>query len=303
MENKSLLSISSHVVHGYVGNRVIVFPLQYVGWDVDAMNTTNYSNHPGYGSFTGTPSTPDSLVEIIDGLKKIHDFKDYDIVLTGYASTSEVLQVIKNELVKVFANNKLSPEWIVDPILGDNGRLYVSEKVIPVYRDIFATGYVSLITPNQFEFETLTGAKLKTWQDVKQTILQFDNKYKIKNIVISSVSIENQLYCVGYTSNTNRMFSVPINEIPCNFNGCGDLFTALLTNAFYNNKFTITPELISDIVTKLYKILEFSYKDELETRNNSELPVTLVKDIRVIRAKEFLLKDYTQELLDQVVYF
>ncbi|EGW30392.1 uncharacterized protein SPAPADRAFT_63241 [Spathaspora passalidarum NRRL Y-27907] len=306
MDNKSLLSISSHVVHGYVGNRVMVFPLQYAGWDVDALNTTNYSNHPGYGSFTGSPTTPDSLVEIIEGLKKIHDFRTYDIILTGYATTADVLQAIKDELIKVFqkVGTGKRPRWIVDPILGDNGRLYVSEKVIPVYKDIFSTGYVSLITPNQFEFETLTGVKLESWQDVKEAINEFDQTYKIENIVISSVSIDGQLYCVGYTSSTKKLFSIPIREIPCNFNGCGDLFTALLSNAFYNNNFAITPELISDVVTKLHKILEFSYEDECKKQNHTSTdePIKLVRDIRVIGAKEFLVRDYTHELLHEVVY-
>lgn len=34
-----VLAIQSHVVHGYVGNRAATFPLQYRGWDVDALNT------------------------------------------------------------------------------------------------------------------------------------------------------------------------------------------------------------------------------------------------------------------------
>jgi pyridoxine kinase len=38
-----LLSIQSHVVSGYVGNRCSTFPLQLLGWDVDVCNTTQLS--------------------------------------------------------------------------------------------------------------------------------------------------------------------------------------------------------------------------------------------------------------------
>jgi pyridoxine kinase len=42
-----LLSIQSHVVHGYVGNRAATFPLQLLGYDVDTINTVQFSNHTG----------------------------------------------------------------------------------------------------------------------------------------------------------------------------------------------------------------------------------------------------------------
>lgn len=43
-----LLSIQSHTVHGYVGNKAATFPLQCLGFNVDAVNTITLSNHPAY---------------------------------------------------------------------------------------------------------------------------------------------------------------------------------------------------------------------------------------------------------------
>jgi hypothetical protein len=42
-----VLSIQSHVVAGYVGNRSAVFPLQLLGIETDAINTCQFSNHTG----------------------------------------------------------------------------------------------------------------------------------------------------------------------------------------------------------------------------------------------------------------
>ena len=53
MVDKKVLSIQSHVVHGYVGNKAATFPLQCKGWDVDALNTVQFSNHPAYGHISG----------------------------------------------------------------------------------------------------------------------------------------------------------------------------------------------------------------------------------------------------------
>ena len=42
-----VLSVQSHVVSGYVGNRAAIFPLQLLGIDVDAINSLQFSNHTG----------------------------------------------------------------------------------------------------------------------------------------------------------------------------------------------------------------------------------------------------------------
>lgn len=52
-----VLSIQSHVVHGYVGNKAAVLPLQLNGYDVDAINTVQFSNHTGYAAVKGTVLT------------------------------------------------------------------------------------------------------------------------------------------------------------------------------------------------------------------------------------------------------
>ena len=71
-----VLTIQSHTVHGYVGNRCAVFPLQLLGtlqrisrvvrcytllvraalaagFEVEAINSVQFSNHTGYASFKG----------------------------------------------------------------------------------------------------------------------------------------------------------------------------------------------------------------------------------------------------------
>ena len=40
---------------------------------------------------------------------------------------------------------------VLDPVMGDCGKLYVSEEVVPVYKSMVR--HADLITPNQFETE------------------------------------------------------------------------------------------------------------------------------------------------------
>ena len=43
------------------------------------------------------------------------------------------------------------PLAVLDPVMGDNGQLYVQLDVIPLYRQLMK--YAKAITPNQFEAE------------------------------------------------------------------------------------------------------------------------------------------------------
>ena len=53
MTARRVLSIQSHVVSGYVGNKAAVFPLQLLGFEVDFINSVQFSNHTGYPTVSG----------------------------------------------------------------------------------------------------------------------------------------------------------------------------------------------------------------------------------------------------------
>lgn len=300
---KTVLSILSHVVHGYVGNRSAVFPLQYSGWDVDAIDTTNFSNHPGYGTFKGKPSSPELIESLFEGISDIINAeRDYDMILTGYAPNEAVLKVIHRNVRAIFQKAHTRPVWVLDPVLGDNGKLYVLEEVVPAYKDILASGYVTVVTPNQFEFELLSGTPVSSWESLVDAFEKFNQQYNVPYVVLSSVILDNRMYSVGFTAAEpkNKIFYIPIDKIDCNFNGCGDLFAALLANAFYSNKSILTPRVLSDVVIKLTKILNHSYDcEKLITGSNK---IKLIKDIRIVSLREVLLLDNGNDLVDAAKY-
>lgn len=67
-EPTRMLSIQSHVVSGYVGNRSATFPLQLLGWEVDVVNTVQFSNHTGFGRWGGTAFDAQHLSDVFTGL-------------------------------------------------------------------------------------------------------------------------------------------------------------------------------------------------------------------------------------------
>ncbi|KAG5358747.1 putative pyridoxal kinase BUD16 [Yarrowia sp. E02] len=232
---KHLLAIQSHVVHGYVGNKAATFPLQCLGWEVDALNTVHFSNNTGYGSVKGTKASAQEILDIYEGLKLAG--LSYEFLLTGYVPGEEGVEAVGK--VGEDVKNK-NPEliWLLDPVLGDAGRLYVSEKTIPVYQEILKGGKVTLVTPNQFEAELLTGIKITDRETLKQALTALHTTYKTPYVAISSLSFSDNddiLYSAGSTQKDGetQTYIYEFSKINSYFTGTGDIFAALLSDRFY----------------------------------------------------------------------
>ena len=79
----NILSIQSWVAYGHVGNSSAVFPLQRLGAEVWAVNTVQFSNHTGYGSWTGDVYSGAQVAGIIEGIEARGAFARCDAVLSG----------------------------------------------------------------------------------------------------------------------------------------------------------------------------------------------------------------------------
>ncbi|KAF0751390.1 pyridoxal kinase, partial [Aphis craccivora] len=101
--NKRVLSIQSHVVSGYVGNKCAVFPLQIMGFEVDAINSVQLSNHTGYKTYRGQVLNENNLLiddfiaELITGLVE-NELHNYSHLLTGFVGCPMFLK----QIVKVY---------------------------------------------------------------------------------------------------------------------------------------------------------------------------------------------------------
>uniref|UniRef100_A0A915PRD8 pyridoxal kinase n=1 Tax=Setaria digitata TaxID=48799 RepID=A0A915PRD8_9BILA len=147
-ENRRILSIQSHVVHGYAGNKCSIFPMQLHGYEVDPINCVQYSNHSAYKFMKGQKLDSVQLSNIYEGLK-LNQINSYSHVLTGYCSNISFLKEVVN-IVKDLKQKNPDILFYCDPVLGDNGRYYVPEEMMPVYRDILVP-LADLISPNIFE--------------------------------------------------------------------------------------------------------------------------------------------------------
>lgn len=76
------------------------------------------------------------------------------MMLTGYIPGAAAVNAVGAIAQELQAKTKSAPGtffWVLDPVMGDNGRLYVAEDVVPAYRSLIP--FADLILPNQFEAE------------------------------------------------------------------------------------------------------------------------------------------------------
>ena len=65
-----------------------------------------------------------------------------------------------NKVVRMLKSANPPLVYVCDPVMGDNGKLYVTSDLLPIYRDVILP-LADIVTPNQYEAELLTGSELK----------------------------------------------------------------------------------------------------------------------------------------------
>ncbi|POR36370.1 Putative pyridoxal kinase C6F6.11c [Tolypocladium paradoxum] len=233
-----MLTLHPQVVSGYVGNKIAVFVLQSLGCDVAALNTVQFSNHTGYRQWTGTKVSAQEITDLYNGLRQSY-LDDFDMMLSGYIPGAEAVVAVGNIAKELKEKTQGTPGkffWVLDPVMGDNGKIYVAEDVVPAYKSLVP--YADLILPNQFEAELLSDVKIVDMETLNQAIQALHDRYRISHVVITSVKLSSpdhpadHLSVVGSSMTSSgkaRLFKIVFPAIDCYFCGTGDMFGALTT--------------------------------------------------------------------------
>lgn len=97
--------------------------------------------------------------DLWQGLRQSY-LDDFDMMLSGYVPGAAAVEAVGDIARELRAKAKADKGhegrffWVLDPVMGDNGKIYVAEDVVPAYRSLVP--YADLILPNQFEAEYVT---------------------------------------------------------------------------------------------------------------------------------------------------
>ena len=155
-----MISISSHVVRGSVGNRAVVFALETLGYPVWALPTVVLPWHPGHGPSTRMTFGADEFDRTIDDLLRAPWLGEVKAVLSGYLANAAQSRSIAR-LVSGLREKRPEVFYACDPVIGDLGGLYVAEETAIAIRDQLIP-LASLATPNRYELAWMAGCDLES---------------------------------------------------------------------------------------------------------------------------------------------
>ena len=215
---------------GRVSLTVVIPVLSSMGFQVCPLPTAVLSSHTQYPQFSILDLT-DEMPRIIAEWKKL-DIQ-FDAFYTGYLGSPRQVQIVSD-----FIDDFRQPDdlVVVDPVLGDNGRLYTNfdESMIREMRHLAAKADV--ITPNLTELFYLMDKPYKadnTDEELK-TYLRLLSDAGPQVVIITSVPVHGESHktsVYAYNRSGNRFWKITCPYLPAHYPGTGDTFTSVITGA------------------------------------------------------------------------
>lgn len=228
----NVLSIQSWVAYGHVGNAAAVFPLQRLGAEVWAIHTVQFSNHTGYGGWTGRVFDAADITALLDGIEARGVLPRCDAVLSGYMGSAETGAAILDAARRVRSANPRAL-WCCDPVIGDIGRgVFVRPGIAELLRES-AVPAADLLTPNHFELETLAGLPCPTLAQAKQAAVAVQARMRQDGpralLITSLVTAEtpDDALDILAIDQDGAAHLVRTPRLPIAVNGAGDLIAGL----------------------------------------------------------------------------
>lgn len=224
-----VLSIQSHVVSGYVGNKAAVFPLQLLGFDVDVLNSCCLSNHTGYrGGAPGIRLSGDDLREAVAALARNGLLSPITHLLTGFVGTASFLEAVADVVRTLRAREGAAQlEYVCDPVLGDNGKLYVPRELVAIYRERILP-LATVLTPNVFELALLAGATIDDERAAFDACARLHVTCRVPLVVVTGAHFRPQTVSILASAADGTQFALDTELLHGRFTGSGDLTAALI---------------------------------------------------------------------------
>ncbi|HWE21524.1 MAG TPA: PfkB family carbohydrate kinase [Hyphomicrobiaceae bacterium] len=217
----TVLAISSHVARGHVGLAATVPALQRLGHEVWALPTVLLASRPGLGSLARHDLPSPDLAAMLGALEADGCFGDLGAVLTGYFPSPAAVTVAADAVRRIKQAVPNIPV-LVDPILGDSGRLYVAEATAAAIRDALLP-LATIATPNLFELQWLAGVAEDGGADVAAIARRLGPRTVV---VTSAAETRDGVATLAVSGTVVVERTLPRRRaIP---NGAGDLFASLL---------------------------------------------------------------------------
>lgn len=161
---RAVIVVSSHVVRGSVGNRAKVFTLEALGFPVWAVPTVILPWRPDLAPGERIVPDPEQFARLLADMGSAEWLGEVTAVLSGYFGDAGQAKAVEKLVRAVKAANP-NALYLCDPVIGDEGGLYVPAKTATAIRDRLLP-IADIATPSRHELEWLAGRPLPSTSDI-----------------------------------------------------------------------------------------------------------------------------------------
>lgn len=224
MNNTQLLLINDMCGYGKVALSAMLPVLSHMGYRIHNLPTALVSDTLNYPKFY----IHDTTEYVRQSLAIWEELGfEFDAISTGFIVTEEETRIISDFCHRRAAKGT---KVFVDPIMGDNGRLYagVPESTIGLMRDLVACADYTV--PNYTEACLLTDTPMREGITAGEANALVDAVRELgaKSVVVTSAKVDGTNAVIGYDHVAGEHFSIPFELIPVYFPGTGDTFSSVL---------------------------------------------------------------------------
>ena len=230
--NKKILLINDMAGYGKVALSAMIPILSYLKYQIFNLPTALVSNTLDYGKFEILETTP----YMKNTLKVWNELNfSFDVISTGFLFSTQQTKLVY-DFCKV--QKEKGSLIIVDPIMGDNLKLYngVSKENVSYMKEMIKIGDVIMpnFTEATFISDYLIGKRVISKDEAKSLVYKL-KKQGAKNIIITSTNIANEMHTIVYDSNKDDIYFNKYEEIPASFPGTGDIFSSVFISEYLKN--------------------------------------------------------------------
>lgn len=226
------------------------------GYTCDILPTAILSTHTG--GFTGYTfrDLSEDIPSILNHWKSLG--LEYDIIISGYLGSVEQVEMVK-EIKGAFL--KRGGTMIVDPVLGDNGKLYAhfDENFVNEMKGLCCVADV--IVPNLTEACFLTDTPYRPDAEFQSVLEKLNGLCPHASITGCEEGASSTVY---YTDETGALRRYSTEKVQGQFHGAGDVYAGAFVGALANGLSLEDAVRVSADFTK--QAIEQTAKDKTEAR-------------------------------------
>jgi pyridoxine kinase len=197
-----------------------------MGVEVWPVITVHFSNHTGYEAWRGPLLSAADLRDVVHGIDERGVLGEVDAVLSGYQGGEDIGAMILDAVSLVKLRNPAAV-YCCDPVMGDIDRGYFVRPGIPeLMRDRIVPA-AQIITPNQFELQSLTGLPVSTMDEVLRAADAVRSLGPDVVLITSVICGDAPLGSIDMVAvNAEAAWLVSTPRLPQTFTGSGDVTAA-----------------------------------------------------------------------------